>query len=94
MKTKKSVSFGYDEVLAHAGLHEHHCVDDQQEHHGQATKKAGAEEPSSSNEGILSQASQHKQQGVEDIEQLFDKRSDDNGKKTMTTSQHLNENNQ
>jgi hypothetical protein len=29
-KTKKSVSFGCDDVLTHAGLHEHHNVDDQQ----------------------------------------------------------------
>ena len=36
-KTKKSVSFGYDDILAHAGLHEHHGVDDQQHNHGQAS---------------------------------------------------------
>ena len=29
-KGKKSLSFGYDDVLAHAGLHEHHGVNDQQ----------------------------------------------------------------
>ena len=38
MKTKKSVSFGYDEVLTHAGLHKHHGVDDQQQNHGQASQ--------------------------------------------------------
>ena len=33
-KTKKYVSFSYDDVLAHAGLYEHHGVDDQQQNHG------------------------------------------------------------
>ena len=36
-KTKKSVSFGCDDVLAHAGLHEHHGVNDQQKNHGTAS---------------------------------------------------------
>ena len=100
-KTKKSVTFGCGNVLPHAGLQEHHGVDDQQQNHGKAswdnvklTKKAAAEEPSLSNKGILSQASQRERQGAEDVEQLCDKQSDDNGKKTMSASQHFDKNNQ
>ena len=58
-KTKKSVSFGYDDLLAHAGLHEPHGVHDQQQNHGQVSwddvkldKKDGAEGPSSHREPI------------------------------------------
>ena len=50
--------------------------------------------PKVGNKGVLSQASERERQGVEDVEQLCDKGSEDNRKKTMSASQHLDKNNQ